>query len=87
MTFHPTGTIDSCTWPDATDLKVGAVMRQDEDSATLIGLLLRAARLWPRNGITFKDCDYGHNSNLTTYADFLAVIEVREIPGRIDRWL
>ncbi|KAJ4993372.1 nonribosomal peptide synthetase [Stagonosporopsis vannaccii] len=47
------------------------VKEADEDPRTLLGLLLRAARLWPSNGITFKDQGWDQEASSITYADLL----------------
>ncbi len=47
------------------------------DPRTLSGLLLRAARLWPGNGIHFKDQGWEQASTFTSYAELLKEVQVR----------
>jgi len=48
-----------------------------EDPTTLLGLLLRAARLWPSNGITFKDQGWDQEASFMSYAELLETAHVR----------
>jgi predicted signal transduction protein with EAL and GGDEF domain len=43
-----------------------------EDPKTLLGLLQRAARLFPSNGIAFKDQGWDQKSVFMSYADLLS---------------
>lgn len=43
----------------------------------MFGLLQRAAQLWPKNGITFRDQGWDGKTDLVTYADLLAEVKVR----------
>lgn len=47
-----------------------------EDPKTLLELLQRAARLWPNNGIAFKDQGWDQKPDFMTYADLLREAEV-----------
>lgn len=66
--------IDSCVTQD--DPKTAPV--KEEDPKTLGGLLLRAARLWPSNGITFKDQGWDQEAKFMSYADLLETAKVRQ---------
>lgn len=57
--------------------KVGTARKDDEDPKTLLGLLQRAAQLWPNHGIAFKDQGWDRRSHFVTYADLLREAEVR----------
>lgn len=47
-----------------------------EDPKSLPGLLLRAARLWPENGIYFKDQGWEQASTFTSYTDLLKEVQL-----------
>ncbi|KAH7087506.1 putative non-ribosomal peptide synthase-like protein [Paraphoma chrysanthemicola] len=57
-------------YEEGVDLK-----KQDEDPKTLLGLLQRAARLWPNHGIAFKDQGWDQKSDFITYADLIREVE------------
>jgi hypothetical protein len=50
--------------------------KHDEDPKTLLGLLQRAARLWPNHGIAFKDHGWDQKSDFMTYKDLLREAQV-----------
>jgi len=56
--------------------KSAAIKENVEDPKTLLGLLQRAARLWPNHGIAFKDHGWDQKSDFMTYADLLREAEV-----------
>lgn len=68
--------LEPCAKSDVRDTNDASAKECGEDPTTLLGLLLRAARLWPSNGITFKDQGWDHDSDFTTYADLLEEAEV-----------
>ena len=47
-----------------------------DEPRTLLGLLQRAAHLWPNNGIAFKDQGWDQKSDFMTYADLLTEAKV-----------
>ncbi|KAK0658423.1 Microperfuranone synthase [Lasiodiplodia hormozganensis] len=57
--------------PTFRDTKGGAARNLGEDPKTLLGLLERAARLWPNHGIAFKDQGWNQKSDFVTYAELL----------------
>lgn len=48
----------------------------EDDPKTLLGLLQRAARLWPNHGIAFKDLGWDQKSDFMTYKDLLREAQV-----------
>lgn len=63
--------------PYLWDTKNSAPKRLGEDPKTLLGLLERAARLWPNHGIAFKDQGWDQKSDFVTYAELLREVTVR----------
>ncbi|OJD29307.1 peptide synthetase [Diplodia corticola] len=57
--------------PALWDPKATAASSLGEDPKTLLGLLERAARLWPNHGIAFKDQGWSQRSDFVTYAELL----------------
>ncbi|KAH6639111.1 putative non-ribosomal peptide synthase-like protein [Boeremia exigua] len=49
--------------------------KECQDPKTLLGLLLRAARLWPNNGITFKDQGWDQDACFVSYAEILKEVQ------------
>ncbi|KAJ8114485.1 hypothetical protein OPT61_g3649 [Boeremia exigua] len=49
---------------------------ESEDPKTLPGLLLRAANLWPENGIYFKDQGWDQESTFMSYADIVKEVQI-----------
>ncbi|KAH9878812.1 hypothetical protein IAQ61_002086 [Plenodomus lingam] len=47
------------------------LMGDSNNSRTLLGLLQRAAKSWPNNGIAFKDQGWDQESDFMTYAELL----------------
>ncbi|KAL1628682.1 putative NRPS-like protein biosynthetic cluster [Neofusicoccum ribis] len=62
--------------PTLWDTKSASVRKLGEDPKTLLGLLQRAARLWPNHGIAFKDQGWDQRSDFVTYAELLREVEV-----------
>jgi hypothetical protein len=56
-----------------------------ENPKTLLGLLQRAARIWPTHGITLKDQGWDQVSDFLTYADLLRQAEASVIIIRAKR--
>lgn len=68
--------------PTFRDTKGGAARNLGEDPKTLLGLLERAARLWPNHGIAFKDQGWNQRSDFVTYAELLREVAVSELLTR-----
>jgi hypothetical protein len=60
----------------ALDEKSAVVEKYDEYPKTLLGLLQRAAHMWPNNGIAFQDNGWGQKENLITYKDLFMAAKV-----------
>jgi hypothetical protein len=60
----------------ALDQKSAVVENYDEDPKTLLGLLQRAAHMWPNNGIAFQDNGWDQKENLITYKDLFMAAKV-----------
>lgn len=63
--------------PLVRDQKIAAAKNLGEDPKTLLGLLQRAAKLWPNHGIQFKDQGWDQRSDFVTYAELLREATVR----------
>ncbi|KAL1650009.1 putative NRPS-like protein biosynthetic cluster [Diplodia intermedia] len=57
--------------PVIWDTKHATAKKLSEEPKTLLGLLERAARLWPNHGIAFKDQGWNQRSNFVTYGELL----------------
>lgn len=68
--------LKSSVRPDVPTPSEASAMENGEDPTTLHGLILRAARLWPQNGITFKDQGWDQESTLMSYAHLLKEAQV-----------
>jgi hypothetical protein len=60
----------------ALNEKSAVVEKYDKDPKTLLGLLQRAAHMWPNNGIAFKDNGWDQGENLITYKDLFMAAKV-----------
>jgi hypothetical protein len=63
--------------PTALDEKHAPVDDYNEDPKTLLGLLQRAAHMWPNNGIAFKDNGWDKKGNFVTYPSLLMEAKVK----------
>ncbi|KAL1621265.1 putative NRPS-like protein biosynthetic cluster [Diplodia seriata] len=57
--------------PVIWDTKHATTKKLSEEPKTLLGLLERAARLWPNHGIAFKDQGWNQRSDFVTYRELL----------------
>ncbi|EKG14141.1 hypothetical protein MPH_08682 [Macrophomina phaseolina MS6] len=69
--------------PYLWDTKGSASKKFGEDPKTLLGLLERAARLWPNHGIAFKDQGWDQRSDFLTYAELMREATVKHA---VDSW-
>jgi hypothetical protein len=77
MLLKPTHPFDSAIAPTLGKSQPTAAVQHAKTPKTLFELLQRAAQLWPRNGITFRDQGWDGESDLMMYADLLREVEVR----------
>jgi hypothetical protein len=73
----------------ALNEKSAVVEKYDKDPKTLLGLLQRAAHMWPNSGIAFKDNGWDQKENFVTYKDLFMAAKVEfiytERPTTTDR--
>jgi hypothetical protein len=58
--------------------KSAVVEKHDEDPKTLLGLLERAAHMWPNNGIAFKNNGWDQKENIITYKSLFMEAKVKQ---------
>lgn len=74
--------LDSYAAPNIRNTKGATAEQYGNDPKTLLELLQRAARLWPSNGIMFKDQGWDQGPDSMTYADLLEEAKVRLPTGK-----
>ena len=75
--------LDSSAAPPFGNTKRTAANECGEDPKILLGLLQRAARLWPSNGITFMDEGRDQSYEFMTYSDLLEEAKVRILARKV----
>jgi hypothetical protein len=66
----------SCHTPPISWKNGKTVVESNARPKTLLGLLQRAASLWPNHGVSFKENGWDQEANFMTYKEILREAEV-----------